>query len=68
MNKQDYEYKNSLERDLDGIIQHLEQLLNLQKQNYEPYKERQTKAAIRALLNIRGFTNLKSFHEGDNYQ
>jgi len=46
--------KQNLELQLDGIIDLLRELLELQKGNYEPYKEKQTKIAIRALLNIRG--------------
>jgi len=46
--------KQNLELQLDGIIDLLRELLNLQQLNYEPYKEKQTKIAIRALLNIRG--------------
>jgi len=57
--------KQVIELELDGIIIKLEELLKLQSLNYEPYKESQTKTAIRALLNIRGFKNLKSFHKGD---
>ena len=59
------ERKYQIERELDDMIIKLEELLNLQELNYEPYKERQTKTAIRALLNIRGFRNLKSFHKGE---
>ena len=57
--------KQELELWLDGVIIRLEELLRLQELNYEPYKEKQTKIAIRALLNIRGFKSSKSFHKGD---
>jgi len=57
--------KVMLEQNLDTIIIQLEELLRLQQLSYEPYKERQTKIAIRALLNIRGIKNLKSFHVGE---
>jgi hypothetical protein len=50
----DFQRKINIEYQLDGIIDLLRQLLLLQKANYEPYKEKQTKLAIRALLNIRG--------------
>ena len=46
--------KQNLESQLDGIIELLRELRKLQSLNYEPYKEKQTKLAIRALLNIRG--------------
>lgn len=64
MNNLELERKYEIERDLDNMIVKLQELLKLQELNYEPYKERQTKQAIRALLNIRGFTNLKSFNKG----
>ena len=51
-----------LVQDLDNIIIQLQQLLHYQKLNYEPYNEKQTKKAIRALLNIRGIKNLKAFN------
>jgi hypothetical protein len=57
--------KYELELELDSMIVKLEELLKLQSLNYEPSKEKYTKRAIRALLDIRGFTNLKSFHKGD---
>ncbi len=57
--------KRELELELNDIIPKLEELLKLQSLNYEPYREGQTKAAIRALLNIKGLKNLKSFHKGD---
>jgi hypothetical protein len=57
--------KYELELELDSMIVKLEELLKLQSLNYEPYHERQTKAAIRSLLNIRGIKNLKAFHKGD---
>lgn len=60
----DLDRKIELELQLDVMIVKLQELLKLQEANYEPYKERQTKQAIRALLNIRGFTNLKSFNKG----
>ena len=66
MTNQDLEHKRQLERQLDQIIPQLEQLLHYQKLNYEPYKEKRTKFAIRALLDIRGIKNLKAFHYGDN--
>ena len=66
MNSFEYVQKQQYERNLDNIVRDLEQLLKYQEMNYEPYNERQTKIAIRALLNIRGFKNLKSFHYGDN--
>ena len=47
---------------VDSMIGILQDLLKLQQQNYEPYKEEQTKKAIRALLNIRGIKNLKAFN------
>ena len=68
MNSFDYVQKQKYERNLDNIVRDLEQLLKYQEMNYEPYNEKQTKIAIRALLNIRGFKNLKSFHYGDNEQ
>ena len=46
--------KQNLESQLDGIIELLRELRKLQSLNYEPYEEKQTKLAIRALLNIRG--------------
>jgi len=52
--KESWERKQNLELQLDGIIDLLRELLDLQERNYEPYKEKQTKLAIRALLNIRG--------------
>ena len=57
--------KAEYEHGLDNMIVQLESLLHLQKLNYEPYNEKQTKIAIRALLNIRGIKNLKAFHVGD---
>ena len=66
MNSFEYVQKQQYERNLDNVVRDLEQLLKYQEMNYEPYNERQTKIAIRALLNIRGFKNLKSFHYGDN--
>ena len=57
--------KHELELELDSMIVKLEELLKLQSLNYELYHERQTKAAIRSLLNIRGIKNLKAFHKGD---
>ena len=68
MNSFDYVQKRKYERNLDNTVKDLEQLLKYQEMNYEPYNEKQTKIAIRALLNIRGFKNLKSFHYGDNEQ
>jgi hypothetical protein len=57
----DYKRKQEIEyKELDNMIITLNELLHLQKLNYEPYKERQTKIAIRALLNIRGFKSIKS--------
>lgn len=50
---------------LDGIIEHLEELQKYQEANYEPYAVKENKKAIRALLNIRGFKNLKSFHKSE---
>ena len=49
-----FKRKVQIEQQLDGIIDLLRELLKCQKLNYEPYKEKQTKLAIRALLNIRG--------------
>ena len=66
--KESWFKKLELERQLDSMIDQLRELLKLQQRNYEPYNEKQTKIAIRALLNIRGFKNLKSFHYGDNEQ
>ena len=68
MNSFEYVQKQQYERNLDNVVRDLEQLLKYQEMNYEPYNERQTKIAMRALLNIRGFKNLKSFHYGDNEQ
>lgn len=61
----DYKRKQVLESELDDMIVKLEELLHLQSLNYEPYHEKRTKAAIRALLDIRGIKNLKAFHVGD---
>ena len=60
--KENLERKQNLETQLYGIIELLEELLKLQEYNYEPYKEQQTKLAIRALLNIVGLKSLKVLH------
>lgn len=59
------ERKHDLEQELDTMIVKLEELLDLQEQNYEPNKWVHTKTAIRSLLKIRGIKNLKAFHKGD---
>lgn len=59
------ERKHDLEQELDTMIVKLEELLDLQEQNYEPNKCVHTKTAIRSLLKIRGIKNLKAFHKGD---
>ena len=59
--KESWERKQNLELQLDGIIDLLRELLDLQERNYEPYKEKQTKLAIRALLNIRGLKKWQKY-------
>ncbi len=49
-----FKRKVQIEQQLDGMIDLLRELLKCQKAGYEPYNEKQTKLAIRALLNIRG--------------
>ena len=65
MKNQNLERKYEIEKQLDTFIPILEELEKLQNLNFEPYKMEQTGKAIKALLNIRGFKNLKSFHKGD---
>jgi len=65
--KQDLERKRYLIQDIDNMIIQLNELLILQHRNYEPYNEKQTKQAIRALLNIRGFKSIKSIVGTDQH-
>ena len=48
---------------IDDMIYTLDEYLHLLgRHTYDPYKEKQTKRAVRALLNIRGIKNLKVFN------
>ena len=62
MNNKQLTQKRKIEDQLFDMIETLETLLDLQQMNYEPYKEQQTKLAIRALLNIVGLKSLKVLH------
>ena len=58
MNKQNNDYnrcKDIYLNEIDKMTDTLKEYLHLLgKTDYSPYKEKQTKTAIRALLNIRG--------------